>query len=511
MKKTSIEIIFCTVLLNLSLSLAFAQPIKPYPANPHLFIYQGRPILLITSDELYGAVINSEFDYVTYLDKLKSKGMNFVRIYPGAYIEEDNRYMPGNPLGARSGKQILPWARTTTPGAHVALGGYKYDLDKWDEAYFSRLNDFCLKAFERGIIIEICFFNGQYNPARWKNNGGWFTQPLYKDNNIQGVGTCSWDMVQSLTGDPGLVLYHEKYVKEITKRLNDFDNVMFHIADEPWMGVKNPDIIGPWIGKMIEAYTSMAVTLPKKHLLGQTVDYLMSNNAADFSADSRIGYIDLEYVNGLKDLRNEYVHNKPLVLIETSIYPLWYSGDKISASRVEAWEFMLGGCAGFMQLNSLYTTYNPSASGTEIDTLLDVYVKLGNFMESLNYPMMKRDTAFIAGGVPSGAFATSISEPGKQYAFYIHHSVNDMPFGTSPLSYKVVPGAYQEKLTFRLPAGSYKAEWVNPEQGSVIRTDTIKHQGGILNLNTPQYTIDVALKLTIIAPVAGLIKTSKPG
>lgn len=37
----------------------------------------------------------------------------------------------------------------------------------------------------------------------------------------------------SLTGDPRLVGYQEKYVMEITQRLNDFDNIIFHVCDEP--------------------------------------------------------------------------------------------------------------------------------------------------------------------------------------------------------------------------------------------------------------------------------------
>jgi hypothetical protein len=39
--------------------------------------------------------------------------------------------------------------------------------------------------------------------------------------------------------------------------------------------------------------------------------------------------------------------HKPIELNETFYYPGWYKGDKVAASRVEAWEFMVGGGAGF--------------------------------------------------------------------------------------------------------------------------------------------------------------------
>ena len=70
------------------------EPIRVCDANPHYFSYLGRPTVLITSAEHYGAVINLDFDYVAYLDTLRSYGLNYTRIYPGALIEP---YLTGTP------------------------------------------------------------------------------------------------------------------------------------------------------------------------------------------------------------------------------------------------------------------------------------------------------------------------------------------------------------------------------------------------------------------------------
>ncbi len=157
--------------------------------------------------------------------------------------------------------QTLPWVRTAIPGAHEVLGGCKYDLDRWDESYFGRLRDYCNRAAAGGIIVEICLFNGMYADR-------WPFQAMFHANNSQGVGTCTWDMVQSLTGDPELVAYQAKYVAEITGRLNDLDNVLFHICDEPWMGRVSPDLVGPWLGRMIDAFEKTEADLPKKTSAG---------------------------------------------------------------------------------------------------------------------------------------------------------------------------------------------------------------------------------------------------
>jgi len=45
-----------------------ADPIKVWPSNPHYFSYKGKPLVLVTSDHHYGAVIDRDFDYARYLD-----------------------------------------------------------------------------------------------------------------------------------------------------------------------------------------------------------------------------------------------------------------------------------------------------------------------------------------------------------------------------------------------------------------------------------------------------------
>ena len=146
--------------------------------NPHYLQYNGKDILLITSAEHYGAAVNKKFDYVKYFDALAEYGLNYTRIYPGAYIEgsemwqSEDTMVPGLDL-------IVPWARSDVPG--YIGGGNKFDLEKWDPEYFARLGDFLTQAEKRGIIVEICFYNSQY-----KQNVEY--SPLYKNSNIQGIG-----------------------------------------------------------------------------------------------------------------------------------------------------------------------------------------------------------------------------------------------------------------------------------------------------------------------------------
>src|ERR1019366_5233180 len=83
---TKAQPIACLALIVLT-AQANAQPISVHPDNPHYFLFHGKPTVLITSAEHYGAVVNRAFDYRAYFDALKSYGLNYTRIYPGFLFE----------------------------------------------------------------------------------------------------------------------------------------------------------------------------------------------------------------------------------------------------------------------------------------------------------------------------------------------------------------------------------------------------------------------------------------
>src|SRR5688500_12996568 len=71
----------------LASAAAAGAPIRRYPENPHYFLFRGRPTVLITSGEHYGAVLNRDFDFARYLDVLAAHGFNLTRAFSGTYRE----------------------------------------------------------------------------------------------------------------------------------------------------------------------------------------------------------------------------------------------------------------------------------------------------------------------------------------------------------------------------------------------------------------------------------------
>lgn len=472
-------------------------------AGGHYFQYQGKPILLVNSDHHYGAVIDSQFDYVTYLKYLGSQGMNVTRIYPGAMFEPDGAFYDENPLGPAAGHQILPWAQTTQKGASAQLGGCKYDLDRWNEAYFVRLRDFVAKAKDNGVIVDVTFFNGMYED-RWPN------MAMYPTNNIQGVGKCSWKDVQADPAAGADLLYRQKeYVKEITRRLNDFDNVIYEIADEPWGPAD-----GKWLLGLIDAFMSVDGTssYPRKHLLGQTVGKALggevaNNNANALVGDPRINWFPSEYVCPTLYCLDHFTdYNKPILCIESAYWPGGYAGDnslKVHAVRIEEWEQIAGGAAGHITLNADFTRSHPAAEppcqfkdGDLTRTKLIPQKRLLKaFIYSFDFTKMTKNTSFSVTPSDATRSVRGIADKGHQYALYLHHST--LPNKDWCSAYVVKPGNYQDTVTLNdVPAGNYRAEWVSPETGAILQTQTIKQTApDNVTLRSPVYAVDIALRM----------------
>src|SRR5881398_1449582 len=162
-------IVFAALVVALAVAPAQAAdpPLALHPDNPHYFLFRAKPTVLITSGEHYGAVLNLDFDYIKYLETLGKNGLNLTRTFSGAYVEPPEAFnIASNTLAPAPGRFICPWARSDAPG--YANGGNKFDLTKWDEAYFRRLEDFVAQASKRGIVVELNLFCPIYEESQWR-------------------------------------------------------------------------------------------------------------------------------------------------------------------------------------------------------------------------------------------------------------------------------------------------------------------------------------------------------
>jgi hypothetical protein len=467
--------------------------IKVDPENPHYFNYKGKPIILVTSDHTYFGVTAPDFDYVKFLDKLAANSNNFTRIYPGAY--------PSNYFNQQ---RIFPWIRDTSG---------KYDLDKWDPAYFKRLHGFMQYAQSKGIIVDICLFNGFGSEEKKTYQQRWNWCPLKDSNNIQvGIGTKR-DYFCTLE-EPALVNYEKTYVRKIVSELNQYDNLIYDISDEPdFFNTIDDSKVNPWISEIIDEVIKTEASLPKKHIFAETHHSSLEDNGKKWGADPRTSWISVEYDKGLNAFGMLYAYNKPCVLIETTtpvfnpIGGFWGFGYGINASRVHSWAYILAGGAGFMEFNDDYDSQAPGGRAST-DTILQQRKILKDFMYGFDYTKMYSYTDFtginknaIRYDTTGQAWGTAIAETGKQYALYVSHSYAAI-YPKGPGYYVAVPGTYSELIVLQdIPKNTYKVEWINPSGGEIIQTLNMFHSGGDLPLQIPGYTIDIVLRMKVISGV----------
>ncbi|TFH19908.1 MAG: hypothetical protein E4H10_17260 [Bacteroidia bacterium] len=248
--------------------------------NPRYLEYKGEPLILITSAEHYGAVLNLDFDYRLYLETLGNEGFNYTRIFTGTYIEPvDNIFgIQKNTLAPMPGSYLAPWIKQND----------SYDLERFNPDYFIRLKDFIQEAEKQGIVVEVTLFTSIYAENSWK------LCPFNSINNINMVGDIPFQRVNTLFNG-GLQTYQEKFIRKIVSELNDFDNVFFEIQNEPWsdngclgtyVNEEDDSVFSrPW-QKKVEVANRVAMDwqgwvagvireeeekLPKKHLIAQNI------------------------------------------------------------------------------------------------------------------------------------------------------------------------------------------------------------------------------------------------
>ena len=107
MKK--IRLFLTIVILQFTMcSLIYANPIRLHPDNSHYFLFRGKPTILITTGEHYGAVLNLDFDYIKYLNTLRASDLNYTRIFTGTHNEYSGFWgMENNPLSPAKGSAIF--------------------------------------------------------------------------------------------------------------------------------------------------------------------------------------------------------------------------------------------------------------------------------------------------------------------------------------------------------------------------------------------------------------------
>lgn len=459
--KTFAAVTALILLFTCSLFAQSRETFQLHPENPHYFLYQNKPAILVGSGEHYGAVVNLDFDYKKYLRTLAKDNLNNTRLFTGAYLEKLGDFgIQKNTLAPTEGRLVLPWKRSNILG--YTLGGNKFDLNQWDEAYFVRLKDFMAEAQRNSVIVEITLFSAHYAE-------GWNYSAFHPKNNINQTDSVSSALVNTMQN--GNILDHqERYVRKIVRELNSFDNFYFEIQNEPW--AEQPDLVfsrneyGPpedwrmqfqvvsqrsndWQRQVAQWIKEEESSLPNKHLISQNISNF---HYPITDPDPSISIFTFHYA--LPEAVYENYHlDRAIGLNETG-----FAGQADSTYRRQAWRFLMAGGALFSHLDYSFsvgsesgqdTTYTaPGGGSPALRRQLGI---LKSFFEGLNFVPLRPDYSVVTAA--PGAMTEALSDGQTQWVVYLE------PMAVKPY-----------ELTLNLPADSYQAEWTDVVTGQVLET-----------------------------------------
>ena len=402
-------------------------PLAVYPQNPRYFQNTAtNEVIYLTGSHTWANLVDigpsdppPQFDFDKYIEWMASLNHNFMRMWTWELVTWDTK---ANGEGKHHTAAPQPYART---GPGNALDGKpRFDLLKYDPAYFERLAKRLAAARERGIYVSVMLFEGwgvQFSPGAWEGH------PFNPKNNINGIdGDTSGDgsgVVIHELGNQTVTDIQQLYVRKVIDTVNGFDNVLYEISNE------NHPPSTQWQYHMIRFIKEYEKTKPYQHPVGMTFQYRGGTNQALF--DSPADWISPNPDGGYRD-DPPATDGRKVILSDTD--HLWGLG----GSQAWVWKSFTRG------YNVLFMDpYDGGVLGQPLDPQWDpVRRSMG---DTLRYAH-KMDLA-VARPMPElSSTRYCLAVPGEKYLVYV-------PAGSEP--------------TMQLEVGNYDIECYRLDKGVI--------------------------------------------
>lgn len=375
-----------------------------------------------------------KFDFDRYLDLLQTNNHNCIRLWSW----EQARWAPWS-----DGKDSNPkdWFITPNPyaraGPAMALDGKpKFDLDTFDDAYFTRLRDRVQKASARGIYVSIMLFQGWSSAKAWLGGKPWDGHPFNPANNIQNFNGNTHGHSGPALDAKDVRDRQAQYIHKVIDTVNDLDNVLYEVTNEG--GDKDWDW---WVVNTVHEYEKQK---PKQHPIGLTAHGSESNDdmlasPGDWLSPGSSSWPDL------KSDPRAYDRKKPS-LVDTD--HVWGVG----GSPEWVWKIFTRGHNLLFMDPYDDPQWEPilAREGVRVEDLHATRRAMGyarRFADRMNLRLC-RPTSDLS--------STKYCLSDGSSEFLIYQPARNQP------------------LTCKIPAATYHFEWFDPKKGATAKTGEIK-------------------------------------
>ena len=241
------------------------KPLTVHPINPRYFTdTSGKAIYLtgfhtwnnLQHNDVYPAV-----DYNEYLSLLKSYNHNFIRMWAWEQAAWDP--------WAKDMVSVEPSPYLRTGPGNAMDGKPKFDITKFNQAYFDNLRSRVATAQENGIYVSVMLFQGWSVEQKGQKGNPWQGHPFNKANNINGIdGDLNNDgfgtEIHTLNVPEEITNLQKAYIMKVIDTVNDLNNVLWEIGNEMHTGSVN------WNYHIIDFIHDYEKGKAKQHPVGMT-------------------------------------------------------------------------------------------------------------------------------------------------------------------------------------------------------------------------------------------------
>jgi hypothetical protein len=456
--------IWCSI--NPVLGAEATGPLSVCPSNRRYFTDGSGKAIYLTGSHTWANFATDQgtgdpptgIDYDAYLDFLVAHHHNFFRgwVWDLAYSVQGSNGGPfrWNPF---------PWQRTG-PG-EATDGQPKFDLSKFDQAYFDRVRSRVRAAGDRGIYVSVMLFQAY---ALQFNRSDADAYPLDGRNNVNGIDAGTGYDANTLR-IPAVTAMQEAYVRKVIDTVNDFDNVLYEIANE------GGEYSTQWQYHMVDLVHRYEKSMPKQHPVGMTFQYKGGSNATLFASPA--DWISPNCSDG-------YIQDPPpadgskVMIVDTDHGFGWTDLKKAGPAGQQAWvwkNFLRGNQTLFMDPYLAKIAGPNTGRNSPVGTSpREPYFGIGPdpYWETIRVAMGRARTYAqrldLAASVPRKDLSSTgycLANPGQEY-----------------LAYNPSPA---RSFTVTLTEGTYAFEWFNPTTGTVTETGSFTSTAGSRTVTAP--------------------------
>ena len=424
--------------------------LKPHDANKFYWQYNGAPVLLV------GGSIDDNLFQISglqaHLDEMKAVGANYIR---NTMSDRD----PGNLK------------------AFLRLSNGKYDLNQWNNAYWTNFENLLRWSRDRNIIVQIEIWD-RFDHARSTWADPWGMSPYNPKNNINftsaqsGLATTYTEThlyfnhpffhtVPALHNNAVLLHYQNRFVDKMLSISLNYPNVLYVMDNETNASLE----WGKYWSQRINAAAAAKGVLVYTTEMWNDLDITNTQHKQTLNNPTLFSFSDISQNNSMFDQTHwdriqwvrSYLADRPWPINNTKIYGAGTNtGSNARAGLERFWRNVIGGAASarFHRPNGGLGLNNMAKGAITAVRKLETMVKMwevtpGNDLLSTR----ATDEAYLA------------AKPGEKYALYFTNG-----------------GAVGLNLSGH--AGRYMLRWINGSTGSWGSEQTISG-GSTVTINAP--------------------------